>query len=346
MPFIPGLKISQMYYEEVIRSIIYAHYPALPHAAALIGPGSETLGFDTEVSTDHDWYPRILIFLPDSTKESFVEDLTQKIKKEQPDTFKGYKTPPHDSKDLRFQCVTTVQTFWKDYLNFTSKETPSQKDWLTFPEHRLLCLSSGAVYHDDVGELTSMRKRFNYYPDDVWLYMLAAQWHKLSQESVFVSRCGDTGDELGSRLLATRMVKEVMRLCFLIERKYAPYSKWFGKSFLNLVCAKGLHDHINDVLKKNDWRSREKSLITLYQAVAEIFNARKITENIALKVTSYHDRPYQVLNTGDFSEAIYKMIKDPEMKILHPNLGSVDQLTDTIDLLYDPSLTKKLQGIY
>jgi hypothetical protein len=61
--FIPGLELSHDYYWQVVRSLLDQHYPGLPHAAGLIGPGSEVLGFDTEMSMDHHWFPRVLIFI-------------------------------------------------------------------------------------------------------------------------------------------------------------------------------------------------------------------------------------------------------------------------------------------
>ena len=45
--FIPGIELCGGFYHEVVAPILHAHYPQLPHAAALIGPGSEVLGFDT-----------------------------------------------------------------------------------------------------------------------------------------------------------------------------------------------------------------------------------------------------------------------------------------------------------
>ncbi len=67
--FIPGLELSRLFYWEIVRPILYHHYPGLSHAAALIGPGSEVLGFDTEMSMDHHWFPRVQIFLQDIDKE-------------------------------------------------------------------------------------------------------------------------------------------------------------------------------------------------------------------------------------------------------------------------------------
>ncbi len=61
--FIPGLQLSQAFYWEAVRPILDAHFPNLPHAAALLGYGSDVIGLDTPVSRDHGWGPRLILFL-------------------------------------------------------------------------------------------------------------------------------------------------------------------------------------------------------------------------------------------------------------------------------------------
>lgn len=61
--FIPGLELSRLFYWEAVRPCLDEYLPGLPHAAALIGPGSEVLGFDTPMSQDHNWFPNVLLFL-------------------------------------------------------------------------------------------------------------------------------------------------------------------------------------------------------------------------------------------------------------------------------------------
>lgn len=102
-------------------------------------------------------------------------------------------------------------------------------------------VTSGRVYHDGLKKLNFVRAKFNYYPKDIWLYLLATQWLSIAQEEAFMARCGDAGDELGSQLIASSMIQKLMKLCFLMERQYAPYSKWFGKAFARLSCSKQLH---------------------------------------------------------------------------------------------------------
>ena len=53
--FIPGLELSRRFYWEVVRPLLDAEFTGLPHAAALIGSGSEVLGYDDAQSTDHHW---------------------------------------------------------------------------------------------------------------------------------------------------------------------------------------------------------------------------------------------------------------------------------------------------
>jgi hypothetical protein len=41
----------------------------------LLGNGSEVLGFDTELSTDHDWSPRVVLFLRDEDHVRYATQL-------------------------------------------------------------------------------------------------------------------------------------------------------------------------------------------------------------------------------------------------------------------------------
>ena len=63
--FIPGLDLARLFYTEAVRPLLDQECPGLAHSAALIGSGSEVLGFDSLRSTDHNWGPRLQIFLPD-----------------------------------------------------------------------------------------------------------------------------------------------------------------------------------------------------------------------------------------------------------------------------------------
>jgi hypothetical protein len=57
--FIPGLELAHAFYREVLAGIL----GNVPHSAAVLGEGSDILGFDSERSTDHSWGPRAQIFV-------------------------------------------------------------------------------------------------------------------------------------------------------------------------------------------------------------------------------------------------------------------------------------------
>lgn len=63
------------------------------------------------------------------------------------------------------------------------------------------------------------------YPHDVWLHATAVLWQRVGTEEHLCGRTGLVGDELGSMLIAGRLVRDLMRLAFFMEREYPPYPK-------------------------------------------------------------------------------------------------------------------------
>ena len=80
-PFINGIELSRIFYEEAVRPILDAHFPNLPHSAALLGPGSDVLGYDTPQSRDHDWGPRLLLFLSADDHKAYRDDVDQLLRR-------------------------------------------------------------------------------------------------------------------------------------------------------------------------------------------------------------------------------------------------------------------------
>lgn len=145
---------------------------------------------------------------------------------------------------------------------------PGVVDWLTFPQQRLRTITDGRIFYDGLGKLIALQNKFRYYPQDIWLYLLAVQWGRISQEEPFVGRCGQVDDDVGSALVAARLVRDKMNLCFLLERQYAPYMKWFGTAFSQLNCADKLMPIPASVLRASCWQEREQYLSLAYEIVA------------------------------------------------------------------------------
>jgi hypothetical protein len=344
--FIKGLDLSDLLYQEAVKPILAQCFPDLGYSAALIGQGSEVLGFDTPQSMDHDWGPRLMLFLQEADQEVLHSEIDQTLRQELPAEIRGYPTnfrsyedgtaviAAADSGTINHGvAILSVRGFFTSALGFDPMGDIRASDWVSVPDHILLMLTSGRVFHDGLGQLEPLRAKLGYYPDDVWLYLLAAQWRRIGQEEAFVGRAGQAGDDLGSRLIATRLVRDLMRLCFLMERQYAPYIKWFGTAFVQLDGARELAPAFMAVLQATSWRERQTHLTTAYQAIASIHNSLGVTEPLTPEVSRYYDRPFLVIHADRFVDAIRATIKSEEVRALPEHLGSVDQFVDSTDAL-------------
>ena len=219
-------------------------------------------------------------------------------------------------------------------------------DWLVMSEQHLRMLTGGRVMHDGPGDLARARTALAYYPHDLWLYLLSAQWARIGQEAAFLGRTGEVGDEIGSRLLAARLVRDVMRLAFLLERAYVPYSKWFGTAFARLACAPTLGPHLDATLAATNWRDREHHLVPAYEQVAALHNALGVTEPVSETAASFHGRPFLVIHAERFADAAERAIVDKAVRQLPRRAGSVNQWADATDVLERPALLQRLRAAY
>ena len=78
--FIPGLQLSEALYREAVAPILAREFPGLVYSAARIGFGSEVLGFDTVRSTDHEWVPRLLLFLSDADATTHAPAIIERLR--------------------------------------------------------------------------------------------------------------------------------------------------------------------------------------------------------------------------------------------------------------------------
>lgn len=197
--FIPGLELCRRFYLEVVRPLLDGVVPGMPHSAARLGSGSEVLGFDTARSADHEWGPRLQVFLPQQDVTRHGTRITALLSERLPKTFSGYPThfaatgepgigvmrttdgPVHHRVE-----VTDLSTWFTAHLGFDPGEDITLTDWLAAPTQRLAEVTAGGVFHDGLGHLVPARAALDWYPHDLWLYLLACQWQRISQEEAFV----------------------------------------------------------------------------------------------------------------------------------------------------------------
>ncbi|WP_113701267.1 DUF4037 domain-containing protein [Nonomuraea lactucae] len=326
--FVPGIELSRAFYTEVVAPLA----AGVPHSAALIGPGSEVLAFDTARSADHDWGPRVLVFV----EPGEVEAVETKVAAGLPERFGGFPTVFGYHGVVRPGVVVAELGAWlEERLGFDPRGEISLLDWLAVPWQSLAEVTRGEVFHDGLGALEGARSALRWYPGDVWRYVLACQWRRIAQEEPFPGRCGEVGDELGSAVVGARLAREVMRLALLLRRRYPPYAKWLGSALARLPGSTELGESLASAMAARSWRDREEGLTAAYAKVAALQNRVALAEPLDERVRGFHDRPFQVIGGDRFVEALLGSVSDPLVRRL-PVVGCVDQVSDSADLLMEP----------
>ncbi|MFC0673917.1 DUF4037 domain-containing protein [Brachybacterium hainanense] len=327
-----GLDLARSLYREVIAPQL-----DLPHAACLIGEGSEVLSFDDARSRDHEWGPRLQLFV----EASAVRGLRDRLRRALPAEHRGFPTRwfslASGAIDDHLE-VDTLAGWLAARLPTITTTVPDSARWLATPQQHLLQLTQGEVFHDDTAELTALRQAHAWYPADVERWIIAAQWELLSSVDPLISRAREAGDLRGGQLLTVRAVQLVMEMAFLQERRYRPYGKWFGSAFARLDAADELGPMLDAALDPHDPGASRAALDRALLAIGRAHDALGICARVTPRITEFAVgiadavRPHPVINSGEYIEATVAAIEDSALRDL-PRIGTIDQLTHAEDLL-------------
>jgi len=354
-PHIKGMQLCHDFYFECVAPLMEKHFPDVQYSAARMGGGSDVQGFDDHRSTDHDWGPRVELFFSAEEYETAGKNIYEVLSYNLPFTFKGFST--HFVNDYlmgdidKYPIIHRARTFsvddyFKYIVGFNPANEVSELDWLRTPEQQFWTIKYGRIFHDGLSALEDIQNKLTWFPDDIWYYIMACQWKRIDQEEPFVARCGDVGDELGSRVVAARQVKEIMQLCFYMEKEFAPYMKWFGTAFSKLRCAQKLEPKLKMIFLQDNWKDREKILSEVYVILAEMHNDLAITEHIEPKIINFFDRPYKVPQSERFVEALLRKVQSPRLKSIKRPIGSLNQFTDSTDISCWNSALESISSVY
>jgi hypothetical protein len=358
--FIKGLELSQMLFEEAVKPLISDNFPNLKFDAALIGTGSEILGLDDQVSQDHHWGPRVQLFLSDTDLNTYKDEMKSVLSENLPYTIRGYSTnwtepDPEDSNNQFLKVInkgpvnhridiTSVNKYLKDNLAISSLKL-TDIDWLLVPEQKLLEFTMGKVFYSSLGELENARNHLSYYSENVWIFKLISEWDHIAEEVAFVGRTGSIGDDLGSRIEATRLVRHIIRLLFILNKTYIPYAKWLTTSFKQLDGALELSSLLKQILNSDIWREREDLLCQSYLLLLKRQNELNITPIVHLTPQRFHSRDQMVVDISKIIGELKKSLKSPLSEIKSP-LGSIDHFIEDTHILCDPHFAKNLRLLY
>ena len=225
-----GLALSRRYYEEFGIPMLESFSGIRDFlAVGLAGSGSECFGYDDEVSRDHDFEPGFVLFLP-SEKSGLVSRrdafLLERAYDALPREFEGLSRSRMNPVGGRRRGPLRTEEFFASKCGSPDGRLTA-RDWLTLPEHALAEAVNGEIFADPFGEVTEIRRRLAFYPEDIRLKKLAGALLLMKQAGIYnYPRILSHGEEAAAQLAVFGFVRAAMGAVFLLNRRYRPYYKW------------------------------------------------------------------------------------------------------------------------
>lgn len=242
-----GLEICHAYYETYGIPMIQKYFPEYEKriAVGLVGPGSDCLGFDDEISRDHDWGPGFCLFVTADTYEKIGAEL-QRHYDELPKEFMGYKrleTPMGKGR----VGVKRIDEFYKNILNTDVYE---EIDYSAIQDFALAVASNGEVFYDPEGIFSQMRQKLKQgYPEHMLYIKLAEDAAKFAQAGQYnYARIIRRGDFMTADYMLYQSFFHAMRLVHHLNNQYSVHDKWLRESTRKQEHGEEVLAYINQIL--------------------------------------------------------------------------------------------------
>ncbi len=231
-----GLALARQLYEEVFRPVLAQEFPEWEGriAVGLAGPGSECFGFDDEFSQDHDFAPRLCLWLTEEDNASIGKRLQSRYEELTSD-IPGISAHARDRSG-----VIPIPEFYRRFTGCPGAPENSLQ-WLRLADHYLATASNGEVFRDDLGAFTAVRQTLlRGYPADVMRKKLAARLYVMGQAGQYnYPRCARRGDAVAMSLALNEFLKAALQAVYLLNGVYAPFYKWLYRGARELPRLQG-----------------------------------------------------------------------------------------------------------
>jgi hypothetical protein len=302
-----GLELAEGYYLHCGRDMLERDFPRYKAriACGLAGEGSDCLGFDDELSRDHDFGPGFCMWLTDED-EAEIGDALRAAYRALPQSFMGYAArDPVSYGEQRLSAMRLTRF----YMKFTGlPRAPEHSDeWRRIPEHFLSAAVSGAVFADESGVFSAIRRRLlGFYPEDIRLKKLAARAASMGQSGQYnYARCVKRGEAVAALRALSEFTSAACSMVHLLNKRYTPWYKWAHRSLKDMKILPEAHALLGALCAEDAAARRRIGLI-------EEFCALTITALRAQGLTSAD---------GDFlldhGPAIMRGIRDEGIRAMH-----------------------------
>lgn len=298
-----GMELSREFFkksESELRKKLSEYWHLL--AFGLVGEGSECLGYDDDLSRDHDWGADFCIWIPDE----IFEVAAPKINAVYSSLDRG--TLPRRAVSGQGYGRVGAMPVKGFYRKFLGADSPPERliRWLSIPENGLAAAVNGEVFLDNNGEFSRIRNSFlAFYPEDVLLKKLSAKAAKAAQAGQYnFPRCARRGENVAALISKAEFAKEAMGMVFLLNKAYAPFYKWTHRALCDLPVLNATAELFSDLA-----------------AEAETGKCTDLIEDISARIITELRRERLSSSQSDFLHdhaiEIAGSIQDPELKKLH-----------------------------
>lgn len=234
-----GLELSKAYYDAFGADMIHNQFPEYEKMAAvgLVGEGSECLGYDDEISEDHDFGPGFCIWLPEEAFSQIGAQM-QEAYNRLPKNFEG-RTRMETYEGRGRVGVFSISDFYRKYTG-CSGVPQTNTEWMLIPETSLCTAVNGKVFSDPLGEFSHIRNELlKFYPKDIFLKKIVARMAKMSQAGQYnYGRCMKRGEREAAYMACSEFIEAAVSAVYLLNRRYMPFYKWMFRGMSELPLLK------------------------------------------------------------------------------------------------------------
>ena len=301
-----GIELSEKFYLEYGKSMLEEKFPhLLPYiAVGISGSGSDSFGYDDEISRDHDYEAGFCVFLPGEDLVSRRDEfLLERAYSSLPKEFMGVKRNILDPVGgnrkgiIRFSDFFTQKTGAPDG-NLTTAQ------WLELDEFYLAEATNGKVFFDGLGAFSAIREKLLNMPEDVRLKKIAGNLLTAAQSGLYnYPRCVLRGEKAAAQLALFEFVKSVLSVIFTFNKKYAPYYKWIFKAYKALDKLNGFSAELEYLLSSpNDKTAFDKKTAIVNAVLDDVCAALNQTYSLSEK------------DPGKLAYLLNDLIVDPSLR--------------------------------
>lgn len=318
-----GLELSEAYYNFYGKAMIHEKFPDYENriAVGLVGQGSECLGFDDDLSTDHDFGPSFCMWLNEEDY-SVIGNMLAYEYEQLPKDFAGVQGRVESTHGGGRVGVHEIKNFYYSIIGREGAPV-ANIDWLWIPESRLAVVTNGQVFRDDLREFGTIRNQLlEYYPEDVRIKKIVARAATMAQAGQYnYARCMRRGETVAAYMALSEFTKSTISMVYLLNKRYTPFYKWMHHGMKRLPILHEVGDLLQTLCEQDNqkevWESVENAVpfsLNLFDKNVEIIEiiCRLITEELNKQDLSDCHDPFLENHTM----GMMQKIKDRQIKSL------------------------------